>query len=117
MRLELKLDAFNVFNHPGFILNNGNDALAGVINLPALTVNGAANPNFNCTGLPSAGGPCVNPYTGLYLGANGRPLNISDFRSGRVDQNFNGTLRLNGLGDPSATITPRKLQLAIRFRW
>jgi hypothetical protein len=117
MRLELKLDAFNVFNHPGFILNNGNDALAGIINLPPFKVNGAANANFNCTGLPNAGGPCINPYSGLYLGANGRPLNVSDFRSGRVDKDFNGTLRLNGLGDPSAIITPRKLQLAIRFRW
>src|SRR5260370_18404160 len=71
MRLELKFDAFNVFNHPEFILNTSNDALSGIINLPALTANGATNPNFNCT----AG--CINPFSGLYLGNHGAPLNIS----------------------------------------
>src|SRR5260370_5788623 len=110
MRLELKFDAFNVFNHPGFILNNSNDALSGIISLPAFTANGAANPNFNCT----AG--CINPFSGLYLGNNGTPLNIRDFRSGRVDKNFLNP-NFGGLGNPSATITPRKLQLAIRFRF
>jgi hypothetical protein len=46
--LELKMDVFNVFNHPLFILNNGNDNLAVIpINQPSVTVNGAtaANPN------------------------------------------------------------------------
>jgi len=112
MKLEFKLDAFNVFNHPGFILNNGNDALATIINLPAFKASGGGpNPNFNCAS------SCINPFTGFYLGANSKPLNISDFRSGRVDKDFNGTLNFNGLGNPSAIITPRKLQLAIRFRW
>src|SRR5258708_10613419 len=109
MRLELKFDAFNVFNHPGFILNNSNDALSGIINLPALTANGATNPNFNCT----AG--CINPFSGLYLGNNGAPLNISNFRSGRVDKNFLNP-NFAGLGNPSATITPPKLQLPSRLR-
>jgi len=104
-RLELKLDVFNVFNHPLFILNNGNDALSGIINLPNI---GAG---FNCTA------NCINPYTKLYLGANGQALNISDFRSGRVDKDFNGTLKFGGLGNPSGDVTPRIMQLAIRFRW
>jgi hypothetical protein len=103
--LEFKLDVFNLFNHPLFILNNGNDALAGVIKLPKI---GAG---FNCTA------NCLNPYTHLYLGNDGRALNVSDFRSGRVDKDFNGTNEFAGLGDPSQTVTPRIMQLAVRFRW
>jgi len=56
--LELKLDVFNVFNHPLFIANDSNDAL-NFISTPTLTAGGAANSNFNCTAL------CVNPFTGL----------------------------------------------------
>lgn len=104
-RLEFKLDVFNVFNHPLFILNNGNDALAGVISLPAI------GPGFDCTA------NCINPYTGLYLGSGGQALNIKDFRSGRVDKDFNGTLKFAGLGNPSGDVTSRIMQLVIRFRW
>ena len=63
--LELKMDVFNVFNHPLFIFNNSFDAL-NLLPLPRLTLNGAPNPNFNCTA------SCLNPFTGLYLGANGQ---------------------------------------------
>ena len=89
--------------------------------LPSLTVTNAAgatvpNPNFNCTAL------CINPFSGLYLGANGAPLTLNDFRVGRLDKDFAKT-NFAGLGDPSAgaatggTVTPRVIQLAIRFRW
>jgi Carboxypeptidase regulatory-like domain len=103
--LELKLDVFNVFNHPLFILNNGNDVL-NFFSLPAI------GPGFDCTT------NCINPYTGLYLGANGNALNVRDFRSGRVDRDLN-TNKVNflGLGNPSGDVTPRIIQLAIRFRW
>ncbi len=104
--LELKLDVFNVFNHPLFILNNGNDALAGVITLP-----GTIGAGFDCTA------NCINPYTHLYLGNDGSALNVSDFRSGRVDKDFNGTPRFGGLGNPSGDVTSRIMQLAIRFRF
>jgi hypothetical protein len=103
MRLELKLDVFNLFNHPLFILNNGNDVM-NFFSLPAI------GPGFDCAQ------NCINPYTGFYLGSDGSALNIRDFRSGRVDQNF-ATPKFLGLGNPSATVTPRKLQLVIRFRW
>jgi hypothetical protein len=114
-RLELKLDVFNVFNHALFILNNANDALT-FLALPTLQVpmdpnnpNGAqkANPNFNCTA------SCINPFSGLYLGANGSPLNLKDFRRA----SFGASQNFAGLGGPSATVTPRIMQLAIRFRW
>jgi hypothetical protein len=118
MRVELKLDVFNVFNHPNFIGNNANDNISA-IRLPALkTKSGAPNPNFNCTSL------CVNPFTGLYLGVDGKPLTLSVFTSGRPDSNLNANFsNWRQLGDPAAggatggTVTPRIMQVAIRIRW
>jgi hypothetical protein len=104
--LELKMDVFNLFNHPGFIYNNSFDAL-NLLPLPAPTVNGAPNPNFNCTA------SCLNPFTGLYLGANGQPLTLANFQSAT----FNAAKNFNGLGGPSGEVTPRIIQVAIRFRW
>jgi len=109
--LELKFEAFNVFNHPLFILNNSNDVL-NFFSLPKLTVTNSLgqvvpNPNYNCTA------SCINPYSGLYLGANGQPLNISDFQRATV----NSAANFSNLGAPSAVVTPRILQLAVRFRW
>jgi len=118
--LELKLDAFNVFNHPLFIANDANDVL-NFFSLPSLTTTGTVpdpnnsgkflpvtNPGFNsCTG------GCLNPFTGLYLGNDGKPLNIKNFRGAT----FNQAQNFLGLGAPAATVTPRILQLAVRFRW
>ena len=104
--LELKMDVFNLFNHPGFIFNNSFDAL-NLLMLPALTVNGAPNPKFNCTV------SCLNPFTGLYLGANGQPLTLANFQRAT----FNAAKNFNGLGGPAGEVTPRIIQLAIRFRW
>jgi len=118
--LEFKLDAFNVFNHPLFISNDANDVL-NFFSIPSLTVEGTVpdpknpghnlpvtNPGFNtCT----AG--CLNPFTGLYLGNDGKPLNINNFRGAT----FNQAKNFLGLGGPAATVTPRILQLAVRFRW
>jgi len=83
-----------------------------VLSLPSLTTtdaqgNTVPNPNFNCTA------SCVNPFTGLYLGANGRPLNITDFQRTSVNAGKN----FSGLGSPSGDVTSRILQLAIRFRF
>jgi hypothetical protein len=104
--LELKMDVFNLFNHPGFIFNNSFDVL-NLLLLPALTVNGAPNPNFNCTV------SCLNPFRGLYLGANGQPLTLANFQRAT----FNAAKNFNGLGGPAGEVTPRIIQLAIRFRW
>jgi hypothetical protein len=124
MRLELKMDVFNVFNHPLFTQNNGNDNIS-VLTLPALQVHSVpgdntspliANPAFNCTA------SCINPFTGLYLGANGAALTLHDFQVGRLDKDLQNT-NFAGLGNPAAgsatggTVTPRIIQLAVRFRW
>jgi outer membrane receptor protein involved in Fe transport len=105
-RLELKMDVFNVFNHPLFIFNNSFDAV-NLLPLPRLIVNGAPNPNFNCTA------SCLNPFTGLYLGTNGQVLTLADFHRATFDAAKN----FHGLGGPSGVVTPRIIQLAIRFRW
>lgn len=115
--LEFKLDAFNVFNHPLLISNDANDVL-NFLALPSMGTVGNANANFNCDGTLGTGGPCINPYTGFYMGLNGKALNIRDFRLGRVDKNLSpAATNWSGLGNPAAEVTPRILQLAVRFRW
>jgi hypothetical protein len=104
--LELNMDVFNLFNHPGFIFNNSFDTL-NLLLLPAPTVNGVPNPNFNCTA------SCLNPFTGLYLGANGQPLTLANFQRAT----FAAAKNFNGLGGPAGEVTARIIQLAIRFRW
>ena len=104
--LQLRMDVFNLFNHPGFIFNNSFDVL-NLLPLPAPTVKGAPNPNFNCAA------SCLNPFTGLYLGANGQPLTLANFQRATFDEAKN----FNGLGGPAGEVTPRIIQLAILFRW
>src|SRR3984957_1271245 len=109
--VELKLDVFNVFNHVMFIANDSNDVL-NVLQLPALTAGGVANPDFTCRAA------CLNPFTGLYLGRNGQPLTLKTFLSGRADKDLNpNTTNFLGIGNPASDVTPRIMQLAIRFRW
>jgi Carboxypeptidase regulatory-like domain/TonB dependent receptor-like, beta-barrel len=109
--LELKFEAFNVFNHPLLIANDANDVM-NFLSLPKMGAVGSPNASFNCTS------GCINPYTGFYLGLNGKALTVQDFRLGRVDKNLNPNVtNWFGLGDPAAEVTPRILQLAFRFRW
>ena len=109
MRLELKADVFNIFNHPLFLLFNTNDVLSLM----------APNPDPNCRG-------CLNAQTGRYIGADGRVLKIQDLQSGRVSRdlqngifaNLNpGGIRGQGIGDPAGTDISRTVQLSLRFRW
>jgi hypothetical protein len=108
-KLELRLEIFNLFNHPLFIYNNGNDVL-NFFALPSLTVTNAAgltvpNPNYaNCTN-------CINPQTGLYIGNDGTVLTLKNFQ--RATQN--AAQNFLGLGGASGDVTPRIMQLAIRF--
>jgi hypothetical protein len=70
----------------------------------------STNADFNCSS------NCINPYSGFYVGANGAALNIKDFTSGRVDKSFSNP-NFGGLGNPSGSVTPRILQLAVRLIW
>jgi carboxypeptidase family protein/TonB-dependent receptor-like protein len=119
MRVELKLDVFNIFNHPNFIGNDSNDTInalhiASLVSTNAAGVSTGTNAGFNCAA------SCVNPFTGLYLGANGAPLTLGVFRSGRPDKNLAAT-NWASLGDPAVTTAPgalnRIIQLALRIRW
>jgi hypothetical protein len=99
MRLELKVDIFNIFNHTNFLLNNGNDILNA---LPIST-------DPNCRS-------CLNAITGRYIGSDGRVLHLQDLQKGRVSPDFGNPI-FNLLGDPSATDIARTIQLSVRFRF
>jgi Carboxypeptidase regulatory-like domain/TonB dependent receptor-like, beta-barrel len=99
MRLELKVDIFNIFNHTNFLLNNGNDTLNS---LPI-----SADPNCRS---------CLNAHTGRYIGSDGRVLNIRDLQSGRVSQDLQNPI-FNLLGDPSSTDIARTIQVSVRFKF
>jgi len=105
MRLEFKVDVFNIFNRPNFLLNNTNDDLN--ILPVGLRADGTADPN--CTS-------CLNAFTGKYIGANGQPLRIQDLQKGRVSKSLQAPV-FGGIGDPAATDIARTIQLSVRFRW
>ena len=56
---------------------------------------------------------CISPNTGLYLGNSGAALNVSNFQRATQDAAKN----FAGFGRASGDVTPRIMQLAIRFRW
>jgi len=99
MKLEFKVDVFNIFNKPLFYQFNGNDVLSL---MPVST-------DPNCT-------VCLNAFTGHYIGADGRSLKIQDLTKGRVSRDLL-TPVFGGLGDPTATDIARTIQLSVRFRW
>ncbi len=113
MRLELRAEFFNVFNHTNFLLNNSNDVL-NVLSIPTPTnSNGTKNAAFanarNCT-------LCINPFTGRLVGADGRVLKLSDLQNGRVSNDIQNS-NWGGLGEPGSTDLARTIQLSVRFRW
>lgn len=101
VKVELRFDAFNVFNHANWVSFNSNDVLTI---LPL-----SLDPNCtNCQRL-----------NGTFAGANGQTLKIQDLRSGKVSSDLTNPL-FGGLGDPAAvdsSIGSRKLQLSFHVRW
>jgi hypothetical protein len=116
IKLEFRFDAFNLFNHSNWGSFNSNDVLTALglatTGSPG-TGNAPTSAFFNCT-------QCQRP-DGTYVGTNGKTLNISDLRHGRISRNLlagNGVF--GGLGDPAAddtSIGPRKLQLSFHVRF
>lgn len=103
MRVELKADIFNIFNHSLFLLYNTNDVLS--LMAPS------ADPNCRV---------CLNAHTGRYIGADGQVLKIQDLQNGRVSRDLQDPKfgpSLQGLGDPAGTDISRTVQLSLRFRW
>jgi len=101
-RLELKLDVFNVFNHPLFTGYNGNDTLDA---FPIST-------DPSCTS-------CLSAISGHFIGSGGQVLHIQDLQHGRVSSNLSSPL-FNLVGDPAGTDTlagRRVLQVGIRFKF
>src|ERR1700676_3780951 len=109
-QVQLKMDVFNVFNHPLYTQFNGNDTL-NILAIPSLTIGGEVNPNFspNCVN-------CLNPFDGNYHGASGQVLKIQDLQHG-LASSIIGNPRFGGVGDPVATDVARIIQLSVRFRF
>jgi hypothetical protein len=104
VRVELRADAFNIFNHPNFQLFNANDVL-DVLTVPSLT-----SPNFtNCTS-------CINPITGQFIGSGGEVLHLSDLKHGKVSRDLLNP-KFGLIGDPSNTDIARQFQLSVRVKF
>jgi len=118
VKIELRFDAFNVFNHSNWGSFNSNDVLTTM----GLSRNVDANGNitgpapdfFTCSG-------CQRP-NGTFVGINGQLLHLADLQNGKVSKSLLGGQQIfNGLGDPAAVdvngIGPRKLQLSFHVRF
>jgi hypothetical protein len=108
IKVELRFDAFNIFNHSNLIFNNTNDVLSVMV--PSVT-GGVPNPDFfTCTG-------CMRP-NGTYVGTNGKTLTVADLqRGGKINWSpfFSGDNV--GIGSPGGDDAPRRLQLSFHVRF
>lgn len=130
IKIELRFDAFNVFNHSNWGSFNSNDVLETMVlsthpntsdsaAIPAGSVN-IPNADFLTCGTPQNGG-CERP-NGTFVGNNGQVLHLADLQRGKISKNLlSGNEIFNGLGDPAAVdvngIGPRKLQLSFHVRF
>jgi hypothetical protein len=109
VKLELRFDAINVFNHSNLISNNSNDvlnALAFSATFDSKTGIGTPKSDFfSCTA-------CVRP-NGTLIGSNSQVLHLSDLQKGGKI-NFSP---FGGIGNPGADDSPRKLQLSFHVRF
>ncbi len=104
LKLDLRFDVFNIFNHSNWSSFNSNDVLTAL----------ALSPDPACTN--------CQRLNGTFAGAQGQILNIADLRNGKISPNLlAGSQTFGGLGDPAADdlngIGPRKLQLSFHMRF
>ena len=99
LRLQLRADFFNLFNHTNFLFYNSNDVLNV---MPPST-----DPNCH---------ECLNAFTGEFVGADGRILHLGDLQHGRTSADWLNP-RFRGLGMPAAADKPRQIQLSLAIRW
>jgi hypothetical protein len=106
MSLEIRADAFNVFNHPNWQGFNGNNTT----NQLAFSLAGGkpAPDFFTCTS-------CMRP-NGTLVGSGGQVMHFADIQQGKIDSNL-GSPIWGGIGDPSTTELPRSFQLSFHFRF
>jgi hypothetical protein len=98
IKVDVRFDAFNIFNHSNWTSFNTNDVLTS---LPFSLDN-------TCTG-------CQRP-NGTFVGNNGHVLHLSDLQHGKVSKNLASPV-FNLLGDPGADDSPRKLQFSFHVRF
>jgi hypothetical protein len=105
VRLELQVDALNLFNHSNWQGFNANDFLSLL----------AFDPSPTCTN-------CMRS-NGTYAGNSGQILHLNDVKHGKISNNllvpdFGGkNAPLVGLGDPSSVDGSRLFQLAFHVRF
>ncbi len=106
--LDLRLDAFNVFNHANYQGFNSND-VTGAMGLALDPDTGAILPTlFTCTS-------CMRP-DGTYVGSGGQVLHLKDVQHGRISSSLLNPA-FKGLGDPASADIPRTLQLSFHVRF
>ncbi|HXB22521.1 MAG TPA: TonB-dependent receptor [Candidatus Solibacter sp.] len=105
--VELRADAFNIFNHANFQLYNSND----VLNVLGFSASAAGVPNsnfFTCTS-------CMRP-NGTLIGSGGQVLHLQDLTHGKVSPNLLQPV-FGGLGDPAFADIARTFQLSFHVRF
>ena len=123
VRLQLRADAFNIFNHSnwqGFNANNVTSALGFATTQipdpsdPTKKITVPDTNFFNCT-------ICMRP-NGIIVGRNGQVLNLQNLQNGVVSPDllnpiFGPSGAVDGIGDPGAADIPRTFQLSFRVRF
>jgi len=115
IKLDLRFDAFNIFNHSNWNSFNTND----VLNVMAPSVDNIGTSGavvkpdfFTCTG-------CMRP-NGTYVGTNGKTLTLADLqKGGKLNWSpfVTPALASTGIGSPGGDDEPRKLQLSFHVRF
>lgn len=110
VKLDLRFDAFNVFNHTNlntFINNDATNFMRASVTNPGPAA--VVNPDFfTCTA-------CMRP-NGTFVGSDGRVLHLADLQHGTVSKDIFNPI-FNGLGDPGNADIPRTLQLSFHVRF